>query len=33
MKIQSPLPLSNLLKFEFTKAKIQQFYGLNVEIV
>ena len=33
IKMQSPLPLSNLLNFEFTGAKIQQFYGLNVEII
>ena len=29
--MQSALPLSNLLNFEFVKAKIQQIYGLNVE--
>ena len=33
IKMQSPLPLSNLLNFEFTWAKIKQFYGLNVEII
>ena len=31
--MQSALPLSNLLNFEFTNAKIQKFYGLNVEII
>ena len=31
--MQSPLPLSDLLNFEFTGAKIQQIYGLNVEII
>ena len=31
--MQSPQPLLNLLNFEFTKAKIIQFYGLNVQII